>query len=152
MKQRILIIKKLPFSTTVLAMELPVNESSSYYNFTLNTTHLPQMAATIIAYVSTSSSEAKTDLDREAVSAYFCINLEGIVMNDFSMSISEGTILSPNGRFELQLDRMSTEGFFIFDNSLGRVVRSYTNDLFVQLSLENKKLVGTRFRNIYDFA
>ena len=65
----------------------------------------------------------------------------------FRPSISSGSILSPNGRYELQLDKMSTEGFFIYDHELDQIKHSFTEDLFVSLELRDQNSVfGIRVR------
>ena len=57
----------------------------------------------------------------------------GLLLGPFQSKLSGGSIFSDSDRFELQLDRLATEGFFIYDHQLGRVVRSYTEELFSSL-------------------
>ena len=98
---------------------------------------------TASVYVENMLPEENYGFLRRIVTAHICLQLKGIVLSFYQTSLQGGTIYSPNGRFELQLDKMATEGILLYDNELGRAVRSYAERRLVQLALFSYALVGT---------
>ena len=91
--------------------------------------------------------EYKYGQDKVTSVVSFCLHLGGRVIDGYRTRVSGGSFKSPNGRYELQLDKMSTEGFFIYDYELGRVVRSFTRELYVALIEKEGILYGEKVRN-----
>ena len=89
-------------------------------------------------------SEHLYGMDKLTKTQTFCLHLEGRVMTYFKKYVSGGNYKSKNERFELQFDKMSTEGFFIYDYDLGRIVRSYTKKLYIGLTRRNEVLYGVK--------
>ena len=124
--------------------ESPLIAAETHYNFTFETNLYPRDTYWIYTMVENRFIEHNYGKNKMTNVAEFCLHLQGRVMTNYHRRVSGGSYKSKNGRFELQLDKMSTEGFFIYDYELGRVVRSFTRELYVDLLRSAAVLYGVK--------
>ena len=56
--------------------------------------------------------------------------------------MGKSSIKSPNGRFELNLEKMDTDGISVYDRELSRVVRNFDRHKFVALNFSRGVFEG----------